>query len=418
MTASNPYPDNARPGTTGDIHVDDRRWSAWSHLRAATKVGPRSFGVKDVIDVAGMPTSCGYLPMESQEANVDAPIVKRLRDRGWDPIGKTETAQFAFSDPAPSRSPYHDAWTPGGSSSGSAVAVARRHVRMALGTQTGGSIVRPAAYCGVVGVKPTHGRLPIDGIHPLAPSIDTAGFLSEDVTTAWEVAAALGLGTPSPNLRQTEAAQVRLLDVPPYEFADESTKSAWVTVARTLSKALDVDSAAFGVDLSEVAPLHRQLLALEAAVIHGPRLTDQGEDGYGPNILELVHLGESLRAQGERAEAVLVELRTRLQPLEASIPEDGVLMMPATIAQPPLRATSTGSSRLASPWTVVGVPVVTVPWVLHTDGPTARATIGGVQLIAAHGNDEVALAVAATVEHVLLQAGLYPTSTDDDRNST
>lgn len=406
------------PVSTGALHVDDRQWSAWSHLLPSVAITPTSFGVKDVIDVAGMPTACGYLGLEREQVRTDAPIVRVLRDQGWNPIGKTETAQFAYSDPAPSRSPYHEPWTPGGSSTGSAVAVACNHVRMALGTQTGGSIVRPASYCGVVGVKPSHGRLPIDGIRPLSPSIDTVGYLARDAGTAVEVGVALSLTTSDHWNRFATNTAVRIGELSSSEFTDEVTERGWHLVTRALTRALDPEPYLLDADLSAAAELHRQLLALESEAVHHERRASAGDDGYGPNLLELLELGASLRAEGVRPEQRLAALRDTLEPLARAVPDEGILLMPATVAQPPERAVSTGSSRFAFPWTAIGTPVVTVPWALASPVSGDPPTIGGVQVIASNGRDDTALAGAKLVEDVLRSSLMHPLTGPDDRNST
>ena len=132
-------------------------------------------GVKDIIDVAGWPTGCNS-PLEAgYVAATTAKVVHRLEAAGAVVVGKTVTTEYAFTEPGPTRNPHDLARTPGGSSSGSAAAVADFHVPVALTTQTGGSTIRPAAYCGIVGYKPPYGWMPSDGLHYLAPSLDTIG---------------------------------------------------------------------------------------------------------------------------------------------------------------------------------------------------------------------------------------------------
>jgi aspartyl-tRNA(Asn)/glutamyl-tRNA(Gln) amidotransferase subunit A len=147
-------------------------------------------GIKDIIDVAGMPTTAGAAASAHRTPADDATAVARLRGAGAIVLGKTATTEFAYRDPAPTRNPWNPEHTPGGSSAGSAAAVAARMVPLALGSQTVGSVLRPAAYCGVVGFKATHGLVPVDGVVPLAWSLDHVGIFAR---SAADVAVTLGV---------------------------------------------------------------------------------------------------------------------------------------------------------------------------------------------------------------------------------
>jgi Asp-tRNA(Asn)/Glu-tRNA(Gln) amidotransferase A subunit family amidase len=146
-------------------------------------------GIKDIFDVAGMPTTGGARPWRHRRATEDATAVARLRAAGAVIVGKTATTEFAYRDPAVTRNPWNLGHTPGGSSAGSGAAVAARMIPLASGSQTVGSVLRPAAYNGVVGLKPTHGLIPVDGVIPLAWSLDHVGVLARSVDDA-----ALALG--------------------------------------------------------------------------------------------------------------------------------------------------------------------------------------------------------------------------------
>src|SRR5438093_5030514 len=174
------------------VHVDEKgalavaRERARESERAAVR-GPLHgipFAVKDIFDVAGLPTTAGARAFAHRRPGDDAASVALLRAAGAIVLGKTHTTQFAYRDPAPTRNPWNRAHTPGGSSSGSAAAVAARMVPLALGSQTVGSVLRPAAYCGVVGFKGTHGLVPVAGVIPLAWSLDHVGVLARSVGDA------------------------------------------------------------------------------------------------------------------------------------------------------------------------------------------------------------------------------------------
>src|SRR5882672_3388347 len=158
-----------------------------AEARAGRLRGPLhgiAVGVKDIFDVAGMPTTGGARSFAHTRPAMDAAAVARIRAAGAIVLGKTVTTEFAYRDPAPTRNPWNRGHTPGGSSAGSAAAVAARMAPLALGSQTVGSVLRPAAYCGVVGFKGTHGLVPVGGVIPLAWSLDHVGVLARSVTDA------------------------------------------------------------------------------------------------------------------------------------------------------------------------------------------------------------------------------------------
>ena len=188
------------------IDERDPAISAWTHVDATgatqsalsarpdTPLAGLLVGVKDIVDVAGMPCRCGSPIYRDRYPTADASLVARLRQLGATVIGKTATTEFAYLQPAPTRNPLDLARSPGGSSSGSAAAVADGHVDAAIATQTAASITRPASFCGVVGFKPTRGRFSVTGVKVIAPSLDTIGWIGRDVATVRRIYDAL-MGT-------------------------------------------------------------------------------------------------------------------------------------------------------------------------------------------------------------------------------
>src|SRR3954468_11369018 len=171
----------------------DRPIHAWVQVAPETPTGSGAldsipFGVKDIIETKGLATEYGSPIYKSRIGTDDAAIVRDLRRRGGVVMGKTHTTSFAFRTPAPTRNPRDLAHTPGGSSSGSAAAVAAGMIPFAIGTQTGGSMLRPASYCGITGLKPTYGLFSMEGVLPLAQSLDTLGFFTnstDDMLALW-----------------------------------------------------------------------------------------------------------------------------------------------------------------------------------------------------------------------------------------
>src|SRR5204862_1964868 len=187
----------AGPARTGSVGPTPKAWiqvddpgarpaarAADAAVRPGATLGPLHgvpIGGKDIIDVAGMPTTAGARAFAHTRPTRDATCVARLRAAGAIVLGKTHTTQFAYRDPAPTTNPWNAAHTPGGSSSGSAAAVALGQVSAALGTQTNGSVIRPAAYCGVVGFKPTKDAVPYEGVTLFSPTLDTLGVFARTV---------------------------------------------------------------------------------------------------------------------------------------------------------------------------------------------------------------------------------------------
>src|SRR2546423_5687435 len=200
--ASRDARERALQATVARIAELDAPIHAWVQVSPERATGTGSldsipFGAKDIIETNGLATEYGSPIYKGRIGTEDAAIVRELRARGGVLMGKTHTAAFASRTPPPTRNPRDLAHTPGGSSSGSAAAVAAGMIPFALGTQTGGSVLRPASYCGVTGFKPTYGVVPLDGVLPFAKSLDTLGFFTHtaaDMIALWD---AIGHATSS-----------------------------------------------------------------------------------------------------------------------------------------------------------------------------------------------------------------------------
>lgn len=338
----------------------------------AGPLGGVPLGVKDIIDLAGFPTRCGTeLRADAAPAEADAPIVTAWRRAGAVPVGKTVTTEFAYFSPGPTRNPAAPGHTPGGSSSGSAAAVAAGHVPLALGTQTAGSVTRPASFCGVASLVMAHGRYPMTGVSGLSPSLDSHGFFAAGVTDlalAWSALT----GEPDPGL---VTRPPRLLVWSAESFAGPSMGVALTAARQRLAEAgAAVDDFPHGL-AETAAAVQPVIMAYEAAreLPLVPRLSQQ--------LTQLLRSGAEIPDDDyAAARRTVAETGTRVAELLASY--DAVLA-PATPGPAPEGLTSTGDPVLSRAWQAFGLPVVTVP------GQCSQAGLPlGLQLI---GKAEAAL---------------------------
>ncbi|SIO07276.1 aspartyl-tRNA(Asn)/glutamyl-tRNA(Gln) amidotransferase subunit A [Singulisphaera sp. GP187] len=338
-------------------------------------------GVKDIIDVAGMPTAAGFRPWSGRVAGNDAGIVASLRTAGAVILGKTVTTQFAWIDPPVTRNPWNLERTPGGSSSGSAAAVAAGMCLGALGTQTGGSIIRPSSFCGVAGLKPTFTG-PMDGIVPFAPHLDHPGpiarsvrdlglifmefFRLEEAVTpplsGCDEVENLLAKTFAPLTRPPRLGRLR----GPFENrADAVMRAAFDRAVDALKAAgAEVTDVADLFDFDEVTRNHRLIMAAEAAAEHAGRLAGNPAD-YKPMIRALIEEGNAITA------TAYIEARRHQEELRANLftRADGfdALVTPATLGAAPDPST-TGSPAFNSPWSFTGAPALSFPIDLSPDG--------------------------------------------------
>lgn len=344
-------------------------------------------GIKDIIDVFDWPTAAGSRRWAQSIARHDAAVVRRLREAGAVLVGKTVTTQYASFDPSPTRNPWHAERTPGGSSSGSAAAVACGMCLGALGSQTGGSITRPASYCGVAGMKPTFGRVSTTGVMPLARSMDHVGPMGRcvrDLALILQTIAGPDVRDP---LCSTTAvpdfmAVLSNSDTPRLgrvrglfeDRADPSVRAMMNQVdAQLRSRGATVVDLALPASFDEVLPRHRTVMAVEAAVFHKPRL-ERYPDDYGPCIRGLLEEGLATSADEyarckEHQKLLSSEMIGVLSDIDA-------LLTPATTCPAPAKAT-TGDPAFNSPWSYTGLPTVCFPVSRSADGlPLAIQLVG------------------------------------------
>jgi aspartyl-tRNA(Asn)/glutamyl-tRNA(Gln) amidotransferase subunit A len=330
-------------------------------------------GIKDIIDVAGMTTTAGAAAFAHTQPERDATLVARLRAAGAVIVGKTVATQFAYKDPAPTLNPWSADHTPGGSSSGSGAAVAARHVPAAIGTQTVGSILRPAAYCGVVGLKGEFGVVPLDGVVPVAWSLDHAGPITRSVADAALVLGVLAdapvdMVTPD---RPRLAVSRELLDL-----AEPTLRGHIETVIRRLTDTgATIVEVALPPSFAGIVAAGRLILEAEAAAYHEAMFAEHAAD-YGPGIAELITAGLARRAtELARAERERTAFREAMVPLLGTV---DALLSPVAPGPAPRRSEGTGDFSLCAPWSFIGVPSISIPTGLDEAGlPLALQLVGG-----------------------------------------
>ncbi len=352
-------------------------------------------GVKDIFHVDGLPTRAGATLPPDELAGPQAAAVTALREAGAFVLGKTVTTEFAYFEPGPTRNPHDAGHTPGGSSSGSAAAVAAGMCPLALGSQTIGSVIRPASFCGVVGFKPSYGRVPLDGVVPVSPSLDHVGLFTQDAAGAslaasalvddWDDAAADGPDRP-------------VLGVPDGGYlaqASDAGRDAFETAVDALGDAgYEVRRVEAFDDIDAVNERHRRLMAAEMAQTHHDWFVEYG-DRYADATAELIREGREVSVS-ELADARRGRTRLRAS-LAETMNEEGIdaWVAPGAPGPAPEGIDDTGDPVMNLPWTHAGVPAVTVP-AGDVDGLPV-----GLQCAAAFGDDERLLAWAEPMADAL-----------------
>jgi aspartyl-tRNA(Asn)/glutamyl-tRNA(Gln) amidotransferase subunit A len=392
-------PSDLLESTLGRIRQVEPRVQAWARLRAeearveaqrladlrsrGTILGPLHgipIGIKDIFYTAGVETSCGSPIMAGFVPAYDSTAVARLRRAGAILLGKTHTTEFASFDPSPARNPWALDHTPGGSSSGSGAALAARMCHGALGSQTSGSIVRPAAFCGIVGVKPTFGRVSRYGLHPLAWTLDHPGPMARTVRDVAVLLEAIAgpdphdpatISTPpvsryAASLDDPEAQQAALrrlrVGVPDRYFTDgldQEAAKAYDTALRVLEEA---GCTLLSVRLPEMfeagMDAHELIHNVEAAAVHIETYRSRASD-YGQKLRAIIETGLQVPAptyvRAQQIRTVLIREMGRL------LEDADVLATPSAPGPAPAGLASTGSPVFNRPWSFTGFPSLSVP---------------------------------------------------------
>ncbi|MCF3936148.1 amidase [Acuticoccus sp. M5D2P5] len=388
----------------------DRHVEAWAHIdpdqviadaRAADRAGPKGplYGVpvafKDIIDARGAPTGFNSPIYPDYHPRSDSAVSALVRLGGGIVMGKVATTEFANMHPGPCRNPLDLERTPGGSSSGSAAAVADRQVPLALGTQTSGSMLRPAAYCGIVGYKPSFGEISRVGVKQQSGSFDTLGLCARTLPDIALLRAVLTRTPHAPLQPADHPPRVRLCRIPEWMDAEEQGRVRVERAANVLADAgCDVDELALPADLfAEWFDVHRRIANFESARNFAFE-TDQHRDKLSATIYE----GRILDGQRTTLDAYVAACRQaeamRIW-LEGAMAEVDCLLTLAAPGEAPL-GMATGRPTFNSLWTLLYVPCLSLPY-----GKGAAGMPLSVQLVGHRFADEALLSAAATVQWIL-----------------
>ena len=330
-------------------------------------------GIKDIFYTAGFKTEAGSKVLAGLVPHYDAEAVVRLKRAGAIILGKLATAEFAFADAPATRNPWNTEHSPGGSSSGSGAAVAARMCYGAIGSQTIGSTIRPASYCGIVGMKPTFGRVSRYGMLALAPTLDHVGIFTRSVAdTAVMLQAMAGQDPRDPGSRAvatgdylvstSHAAWPPRIAVMPKAFderADDDTRTAVADALGKLAEAgAQIETVEEPPSLAQTRESALAVLGAEAAEVHRERFA-QKKDLYGPKLREFLERSFNMPAW-EYIRALEVQRRLR-QEIDSVLMRFDVVLTPATPAPAPAGIESTGDPSFNLPWSLSGHPVVSLP---------------------------------------------------------
>jgi Asp-tRNA(Asn)/Glu-tRNA(Gln) amidotransferase A subunit family amidase len=348
-------------------------------------------GIKDIFDTADMPTECGSVLYAGRTPSRDATVVSMLRVAGAVIMGKTVTTEFAYFSPGETRNPLNSEHTPGGSSSGSAAAIAANMVPLALGSQTNGSTIRPAAYCGVIGFKPTHGLISRHGVLALSRTLDHVGLFAHSVDDIALLAGQItGYDENDPDMRPRAClpfAEVAaeepplppmfaLIKTPMWERADHETKEGFAEIIEDLgSQVEEVELFPSAVDAWQ---WHQNIMSSEMA-LNLEREWEKSRDRLSEQLRTLIQHGQEVRAiDYQRALA-------KINPIHESFVElfeqryDAILT-PAAPSAAPKGLTSTGDPSFCTLWTLCGMPAISLPLLQSASGLPIGVQVVGPRL--------------------------------------
>lgn len=350
-------------------------------------------GVKDLFDTFDMPTTYGSPIYQGHRPRADAACVALCRSQGAVMVGKTVTTEFATFKPGKTRNPHRPTQTPGGSSSGSAAAVADYMVPLAFGSQTAASVIRPAAFCGVVGYKPSFGLINRAGVKALSDPLDTIGFFARSVDDVALFAAAANGERVAPELASTDLPRIAMCQTHEWPHADDDTRAAFAHAQSALDGAgIAWRDLQLPLLFSQLLQVQKEVMAFDLAhsladerLRHPAKLSD--------GLSQLLSQGQQVSPERHRANLQLAASARAMVP--AMLGDADALLAPSAIGEAP-GAEQTGDPVFGRVWTLLGLPCVHLPFFHGRSGLPV-----GLQLIGRHGEDLALLRVARSLLPVL-----------------
>lgn len=360
--------------------------AADAHQASGKQLGPLHgvpVGIKDLIDTADLPTEYGTAAFAGHRPEANAEVVNRLQAAGAIILGKTVTTELAFYGPGKTRNPVDPARTPGGSSSGSAAAVADYHVPLALGSQTAGSILRPASYCGVIGFKPTFGEIPLNGVIAQSPPLDTLGGYARSVADMALLTAVLTGKSCDVDAADGRPLRLAFLRTPSWPQGDAGMREAFESLA--LANAGLISEVPMPEDFDSTGGLQRAVQFHDIARNFGT-IVDEHSGIMSAKLKEVVADGRSVTAA--EYDAALARREPLYRSLKTIFSAHDAILTPASQGVAPEGLSSTGSPMFNFIWTYLGVPAISIPLLSAGGLPL------GVQLVGPRGSDARLLGVA------------------------
>lgn len=348
-------------------------------------------GVKDIFHVNGFVTQAGSkLPAEELQGN-EAASVAKLKNAGALILGKTVTTEFAYFTPGPTRNPHNPNHTPGGSSSGSAAAVGAGLCPIALGTQTIGSVIRPAAFCGAVGFKPTYERISREGVIPLSPTFDHIGIFTQDVKTTHQVASVV-----ISNWGMVIEERKPVLGIPEGQYLNSTSKEGlahFENICKLLSANYELRSVRVMDDFDDIKSRHDAIMSYDAAQVHKEWFAKH-ETLYSSKFSDLIRRGQQITNYQLSLQARDM-FRNQINEAMNQNQID-LWVCPPALGPAPKGLDSTGDPAMCLPWTQIGFPAVNIPTTKNEDNLPM-----GLQLVGKWNSDESLLTWAEEIEKVV-----------------